>query len=131
MSSEEAQIITEHYVDKLTKEIQNIITDDGITTENISSIMLSLMVIVDQYPNLTGIQKKQIILAVLKKYVLDNFNNDSEECIDLLHVIETVLPNTINLMISIDKGEVAIRLRKNSMMTCLCSWKNQNKKGQS
>lgn len=121
----EAQIITEHYVDKLISEMGNIVTE-GLTVGNISSVMLSLMVIIDQYPNLTGPQKKQIVLDTLKKYILDNFQQESDECNELLNTLEGVLPNTIDLMVRIDRREVAIRLKKN-FTTCLCSWRKTKK----
>ena len=126
--SEEAEIITEHYVDKLIEKMGEIITEDeGLTVGNISSIMLSMMVIIDQYPDLSGSQKKEIILATLKKYIFDNFEQESTECRDLLHTLEKVLPNIINLMVSLDRGEVAIHLKKISAMICLCPWKAAKK----
>jgi len=72
------------------------IDDDTITTVNVSKVMVSLMVIVDEYPDLNGTQKKEIILAVLRKYVIEHFEEEEPEYVELLKIIETVLPTTID-----------------------------------
>lgn len=107
-------------IDKLITEVDKLIDDDKLTTVNISKVMVSLMVLVDEYPDLTGTQKKEIILTVLRKYVIEHFEEEAPEYADLLKIIETVLPTTIDLMIRIDNKEITIHLKKGCAMVCPC-----------
>lgn len=125
MSKDEIKTTTsvETNIDKLLTEVDKLIDDDALTTVNISKVMLSLMVIVDEYPELSGPEKKEIVLSVLKRYVVEHFEEEHPEYKELLQIIEKVLPTTIDLMVSIDNKEISIHLKKGFAMVCPCLWK--------
>lgn len=118
-------------IDKLLTEVDKLIDDDALTTVNLSKVMVSLMVLVDEYPDLTGPQKKEIVLAVLQKYVIEHFEEEAPEYAELLKIIETVLPTTIDLMVSIDNKEITIHLKKGFAMVCPCLYQILNKQKKS
>lgn len=118
-------------IDKLLIEVDKLIDNDALTTVNISKVMVSLMVLVDEYPDLTGPQKKEIVLAVLKKHVIDHFEEEAPEYSELLKIIETVLPTTIDVMVSIDNKEITIHLKKGFATVCRCMFQMLNKQKKS
>ena len=114
-------------IDELLTEVDKLIDDDTLTSVNVSKVMVSLMVLVDEYHDLSGTQKKEIILAVLRKYVIEHFEEEAPEYVELLKIIETVLPTTIDLMISIDNKEITIHLKKGCAMACPCLFQMLNR----
>lgn len=64
-----------------------------------------IMLVVEKYPELTGEDKKQIVIAVIKKIVieigLDEDNNDIAQT-----VIDTALPIVIDLVVAASRGDL-------------------------
>ena len=98
-------------VNKLYNELSNILKGNKLTTINAISIVISLMKIVETYDNLKGEQKKQIILQVLTMFIEDSVHDD-DELNELNSLIEILLPIIIDTVISIDKKEIQIKVKK-------------------
>jgi hypothetical protein len=95
-------------IDRLYESIS--LMGDKITTLNVVLISTNLMQIVEKYPKITGSQKKALVIHVLKKFAVDHLDGDDETA--LLIFINTFLPSVIDAMISIDKKELAIKIKK-------------------
>lgn len=108
--------ITIEMIDKLYKELKKIIIYEEetpqITSENIIIIALNLMQIVETYQELKGIEKKQLIINTLKKFVNDEIKDEKPEYKKLLlTIIDTTLPAAIDAFISIDTKQLQIKMK--------------------
>ncbi len=103
---------------KLYNSLSIIVTDKKIDNTNVILITTNLMQIVEEYPGLKGEQKKTLIIDVLKRFVIDNLN-DTEETF-VLTFIDSVLPYVIDTIISVDKKEIAVKMKK-SFKVCFPS----------
>lgn len=81
-----------------------------VTLSNIIYVATELVKIVEKY-KLPGTNKKQLVLDTLTSFV-ENTLEEDEYPKELIDVISTVLPHVIDTMISIDKGEIVIAIRK-------------------
>lgn len=95
---------------KLYDSITLLTGNTKITTSNIVFITTNLMQIIEQYSKLTGPTKKDIIIGVVKLYVLEHLNGDEEK--GLLMFIDAFLPSVIDIIISVDKKEMVIKIHK-------------------
>ncbi len=103
---------TSAQVDQLYDQLSKMIGKNGnITTVNITSVAVSLMKIVEKYPQLTGEDKKNMVIMVLKKFI-EEFVHDEEEKVLLECIIETVLPSMVDMFISLDKNIESIAKKK-------------------
>lgn len=98
------------YVNKLYETLSNIIGDNKLTTTNAVLITTNLMQIVEKYPNVSGTQKKNLVIHVLKRFVIDNLEGNDEQA--MLLFIDVFLPSIIDTIISIDKKVLAIKMHK-------------------
>lgn len=89
-------------VTKLYDESKELIKDGGFTQSNIIDVCLALMKLVEQY-NLEGKQKKELVLAVLKKLCLEF--GIPESTLDFISIM-------IDRFVSIDNREVRIAGKK-------------------
>lgn len=93
--------------DKLYSELKTSVAADTITPMNIVSIVVNLMKFVDQFEDLPGDQKKQLILDILVKYVKDELDGVDETIV--VRIIELTVPTLIDTFISVDKKEITFK----------------------
>lgn len=98
----------EKYVDNLYATLSE--SNLSLTKENITTIVINLMQLVQKYPDLTGIQKKNLVIYVVKKFIEDKTDKEEEEV--LLTFVDIFLPTLIDTLVSIDKKEIVIKLKK-------------------
>lgn len=103
------------YIDRLYETLSSMIGDNKLSTANAVIIATNLMQIVEKYTNITGQQKKALVIHVLKLFIADHLDGDDANT--LLLFIDMFLPSVIDTIISIDKKELAINIRK-SFKTC-------------
>ena len=94
-------------VNTVLDELKGIIVGKKITESSMIIVCVAAMKIVDQVPKLTGPDKKQIVLLVLKKLVSQGDNQAV-----LLNVINNVMPVAIDTLISVDKKKIRLHVRK-------------------
>jgi len=97
------------YVDGLYKTLTK--SDSPLTKENITTIVINLMQLVEKYPDLTGEQKKLLVIHVIKKFIKDITDKEEEEV--LLTFVDIFLPTLIDTLVSVDKKEILIKIKKN------------------
>ena len=114
----EVEIITDDLINKLYKSLCMISADKKVTTINIVMIATNLMQIVEKYPKISGTQKKSLVIQVLKKFVIDQSDGDTENA--LLLFIDTFLPSVIDTIISVDVKEIVINIKKGVKSFFIC-----------
>lgn len=96
------------YIDSLYNTLTK--NNSPLTKENITTIVLNLMQFVEKYPDLTGKQKKQLVIHVIKKFIKDTTDKEEEEV--LLAFADIFLPTIVDTLVSVDKKEIVIKLKK-------------------
>jgi hypothetical protein len=105
-------------IDTLYTTLGNVIKDENISTLNIVLIATNLMQLVESYPNLNGSDKKELVIHVLKMAVEDSLEGDVK--INVLLFIEIFLPSVIDTIISVDKKEINVKIRKGYKLFFSC-----------
>jgi hypothetical protein len=101
---------TQYIFEQLYDTIQDIVGNKKITTKDVMTLTINLMKFIEVYPDIHGKQKKVIIIRVLKRFVEDNMTGDSKD--NVLNFIKYFLPEVIDSLISVDKKEVIIKIKK-------------------
>ena len=114
----DVEIITDDLINKLYESLCMIIANKKVTTINIVMIATNLMQIVEKYPKIAGTQKKSLVIQVLKKFVIDQSDGDTENA--LLLFIDTFLPSVIDTIISVDVKEIVINIKKGVKSFFIC-----------
>lgn len=112
------ELTSSDLVDKLYISLSELVKGKKLTTENAVQIAINLMQIVETYPNLHGKQKKALVLQVLKLFVRGNMDGDEERA--LLTFIDLFLPTVIDTLVSVDKKEIAIKIKKGFKLCFPC-----------
>jgi hypothetical protein len=106
-------------VERLYEELKKIIGKGNINSSNIVTILISLMQIVEKYQDVSGIQKKAIILEALELVINDQVTNEEEaKALNLL--VEVTLPTVIDTLVSVDKKEIQIKIKKGCSKLLKC-----------
>jgi hypothetical protein len=98
-------------ITRLYTQLKDIVGDATIDRENIVGIALALMQLVEEYQDVKGPQKKDLVLHVLKLFIKDTIP-DQSEAEPVTSVVELTLPTVIDTIVSVDKKELKIKLRK-------------------
>jgi len=109
-------------LEEMVSYINSVIGNEKITATNIVIITTNLMHIVEQYKDLTGFQKKMLIIDTIKKVINDN-TSDSQERMYLMTIVELTLPSLIDTLVSAINGK--IKFDKDKIMSffkkiCFC-----------
>ena len=95
----------------LYKELQNTMHHIDISFSNIMGLVLELTKAAEQKKDIPGVEKKFVVIQALRMYVLhDSIDNDQQKA--LLLFIDHTLPHLIDLMITLDKSEFVIKMKK-------------------
>lgn len=101
-------------IEQLVDYIKSTLGDNKITTTNIIIITTNLMHIVEQYKDLTGSQKKMLILDTLKK-VINQIVSDPQERISLMMIVEMTLPHVLDTLVTAING--GLKFEKDSIIS--------------
>lgn len=94
----------------ISETLDSILTTKKISTNNIVRIAVHLMKIVESFNELSGLEKKQMVLRVIVNYIEKNVKGDEGEFLILF--AESTLPSVIDIIISVDRKDVAIHIKK-------------------
>lgn len=105
---------SEYVKENLNKVLHSIINKNRITNDNIMVITTNLMTAISKYENITGRDKKKIIIDLLKDTINNTVYDDGIK--NLLQVIiDTIIPGSIDLIIDISKGKYDFdKIQKNT-----------------
>ena len=90
-------------LEQMVEYIKNTLGDEKITATNIVIISTNLIHIVEQYKDLTGFQKKMLIIDTIKKVINQNVN-DPQERISLMLIVDMTLPPMLDTLVSAING---------------------------
>ena len=96
-------------IDKLYNSLTNIVGIKKLTVGDFMDIATKLMQIVEKYPELNGIQKKKVIICAFKQFFEKNKDGYEDSMISFAM---SMLPNIIDIVISVDKKKLNIHIRK-------------------
>lgn len=96
---------------KLYDELEKVVKEEGFTSSNIISIVIYLMQIVEGYNDLSGKEKKELVIEVLNKFIDENVDDEKEEN-ELKFLVRITVPPLIDSIISLDKRELKIKTEK-------------------
>jgi hypothetical protein len=99
-------------LEQLVEYIKSTLGDTKLTATNIIIITTNLMHIVEQYKDLTGSQKKMLILDTLKKVITQNVN-DPQERISLMMIVDMTLPQVLDTLVTAING--GLKFEKDSV----------------
>jgi hypothetical protein len=93
--------------------------DKKITITNIMYVMKDVMVIIEEFKGLKGLEKKQIVIDVLTLLV---YNHGGEYKNDLSVLVRYVVPEAIDLVISASKNKLLLNVIEDfaEKKCCLC-----------
>jgi hypothetical protein len=80
-----------------------------ISTFNILSVCISAMQIVEGFPKMKGQEKKDLVIAAIKK-LIEKYGQDS--------ALLSIVPTFIDQAIQIEKGKVVISIDKGCLSKC-------------
>jgi len=92
-------------IEQMVNYIKSTLGDDKITATNIIIIATNLMHIVEQYKDLTGSQKKMLILDTIKKVINQNIN-DVQERMTLMMIVDMTLPQVLDTLVTAINGGI-------------------------
>ena len=101
----------------LYDNLKEILDDKNITKDNILELLIELMCSIEKFNNqLKGVQKKYIIIDILKLYIRNHYIETEQDF--LLDTIDILVPKIIDIFISIDKKQ--LRIKSKSCFKLLC-----------
>lgn len=97
--------------------IKNFTKDDGLNASNIMMLVSTLMETIGKYKNLSGPDKKRIVILVLK-HAIDVSNEDvnTKEILNL--AMENIVPHAIDIMVDIANGKYEFKSLKKISIFC-------------
>jgi len=105
------------YVDTVYTSLVNTLEGE-ITPLNLAMITLNLMQMVEHYKDLTGSDKKALVVEVLERW-----RKEHNESLNL-----DILPSVIDTFVSLDKGELQVKVNISSCLECCFPSFRKNKK---
>ena len=93
-------------LDELVAYISDIQGIEKITPMNIIIIVDNLVQIVEKYGDLTGLQKKMLVLDAIKKIVNYSSNLNQNERATLIVIIDLTIPHVIDTIITAINGDM-------------------------
>ena len=101
--------LVEFYSDRVLSELETMVNNQAVTPTNVLMFSLSLMQVVEGFPDLKGKQKKELVLNVFDRY-LEKYKGDK--------TLLQLLPSFIDTSIGLDRGEVTIKISSEDISSC-------------
>ena len=89
--------------DALYENLQRLTESGGLTVENVAFVLIGLMQFVDSMDDISGPEKKALVISTLTRYIEDD-GNPCNLPLDLL-------PSVIDALVAVDKNELKIHVR--------------------
>ena len=111
----------EYSFDRLYDKLKDL-GSDGVTSGNITGIVLSLMQFVQTIGGLNGAQKKQLVISVIRKFINEEIE-DRDLARDLSVFVELTLPPLIDEFVALNNRETRIKIKScisKILQKCFC-----------
>lgn len=117
MSVIDPKIVINNAVSRLYEDAKDIYSKQEITLLTIVNILTASMIIVENYEDISGLQKKQVVIDFLNKIVEDHVEGE-EDRVALIMFINMSIPVVIDSLISVDKQELQIKAKETVRKFC-------------
>lgn len=108
----------------LTQQFNKLIESEGtLSPANIVQLSLSFMMLLERVNELSGQEKKSLLIHLITSHVTDTVSDKSLEK-QLLTIIEFVLPPAIDAFVALDKKKIRIAFSKTKRALFKCCAKN-------
>jgi hypothetical protein len=111
----------EYAFDRLYDKLKDL-GSGGVTSSNITGIVLSLMQFVQTIGGLNGAQKKQLVISVIRKFITEEIE-DRDLARDLSVFAELTLPPLIDEFVALNNRETRIKIKScisKILQKCFC-----------
>ena len=111
----------EYAFDRLYDKLKDL-GSGGVTSSNITGIVLSLMQFVQTIGGLNGAQKKQLVISVIRKFITEEIE-DRDLARDLSVFAELTLPPLIDEFVALNNRETRIKIKScisKLLQKCFC-----------
>ena len=98
-------------VKKLYHEIKKYLNGGKITQSNVIAVLVNLMKLIEEFPDLSGVQKKHVVIQAICVAV-DDQREDVEEATRIKEFVVLTLPDVIDTIVDIDKRKLKIKIKK-------------------
>ena len=103
----------------LKSKFKSSLSSNGeITPKDIISFIIHLMQVVEKY-KINGSVKKEIVIQIIKE-IVSEYKNNIEDIDSINNFMNTVLPSLIDIIVSLDKKQIYIRLENVLQNGCGC-----------
>jgi hypothetical protein len=102
--------IVNNAVNIMVENIKKSLNGGLLSPSSLVPILVNLMKIIEGFPQLKGVQKKDVILKAFKNFVAQNLSEGEKQNIEPL--IDLTLPTLIDTLVSVDKREMQIKIKK-------------------
>jgi hypothetical protein len=96
---------------ELASSLTSMLQTTSFTPANVPLLITMLMRLVSGYPKLSGAQKKELVLTVLKQEIQDHVRDPQLEA-TLTLLVDTVGPELIEVVYSVDTRKLRVQARK-------------------
>ena len=101
--------MSEEIYKKALDELLDISDFKPINKHNIMGIVTALMEKVDSFTELSGMEKKDVVITAIKNYINgNNIENDDE----LLEFTDNFLSSVIDMLVAVEKNEIHVKISK-------------------
>jgi len=83
-----------------------------ISPSNITIYLVTLMQLVESVTSLKGHTKKKLVIQVMEFLIMEQIRDDNEYKEQLSLLVKLTLPELIDTIVSIDRKEVKIKIKK-------------------
>ena len=120
MSSDKIQTIIEKDIESIKNTLGKSL--ENLSMDNIVDFVPELIKCAEKYKNLSGLEKKQLVVDLLKNLIdsTDGFGDDA--VVD--PILKSLVPSIIDNLIKVDKKQLKL---KKSKPSCLCIFNILNK----
>ena len=111
----------EYAFDRLYDKLKDL-GSGGVTSSNITGIVLSLMQFVQTIGGLNGAQKKQLVISVIRKFITEEIE-DRDLARDLSVFADLTLPPLIDEFVALNNSETRIKIKScisKILKKCFC-----------
>lgn len=96
-----------------------------INASNLASIAVTAMQIVEAYPKLLGYQKKELVINIICKIIVDLPVTDDTEML-LLSTAKAVLPMLIDTVVAAANGQLTLQTIEEKAKGCFSCFSTKN-----
>ena len=83
-----------------------------LSPSNITMYLVTLMQLVESVTSLKGHDKKNLVIQVMEFLIMEQIRDDNEYKEQLTLLVKLTLPELIDTIVSIDRKEVKIKIKK-------------------